>query len=233
MSENLRKYWNKQHYELYEQIEALERKKQELANESIESEYLGGRKVAVPKYNEWELKPLFVPIDNQIAELKTKFYAVPLNLGTRTMELQPLVYVTENEQFTIKWVHNKWKVVNELPIGVTNVQVITDSENKPIKISYLWLSTETYGIVYNAEITLKEHVEDTTPKVPLPQPKPMKIESIPTWVCSNPNCKKENYVELLNCRFCGTLKPIDKEPEQPKKESKLTQLKKRFTNGKE
>lgn len=222
MSEQVKQYWSEDHYKIYNEIEELRKKKEALASETKEIDYLGGRKVAVRRYNEFELPKLYEPIDAQIQELQAKFLSILFQYKTLTMNRDPIIYMTEHEEFKIILRGSKWVAYSTL-VGVPyeSIKVITDEQNMPIKIQFLMCSSETYGKVYTMVTNLKEYIAVQSPRILPPIYK--KIEPLPTWHCKK--CTVENYIEVLNCRGCNEPKPIDKEPELEKKENSADKIK--------
>jgi len=227
MSE-LKQYWTEEHYKVYAQIEEQKKEKERLASETKVIDFLGTRKIREAKYNEWELTELYKPIDAKILELEAKFYSIPFKYRDLTLVQQPIVYITEHEEFKLTWSGNQWNVRTTL-IGVDyySIKVFTDEQKLPIKIQFLMLNSETYGKPCIMLANLKEQVDVDSPRPVFIKSKP--TELVPTWTCTNPYCKQQNYIEFLACRFCGAAKPVDKKPE-PEKEatSKLSRIRRMF-----
>lgn len=230
----MNQYQTKEHEAILKQIEELQRKKDAIVNETVLiTIHLkdGDRRVSEPKYSRMQIEALCKPIDAQIIELQQKLLSIPLNLGTRIIKVQPIVYESLDKNFIIKWnTHKKfWYVAKtESLIGMTDFKVKTNDKNVPIQLSFLWQSSETNGVVYKATIDLKEQIDSESPRVPLPKQRQANIE-IPTWKCTK--CNRDYYIEIQRCPLCGTEKPTVQEPTpQPKEESgKLKRIRDMFS----
>jgi hypothetical protein len=230
-----KQFWTEQHYEIYNQIEELKKKKIELSNETVEIDYLGGRNISKLRYSEFELPRLFRPIDEQIQELTAKFHNIPLRYSDIVLIQEPIVYVSLHEEFKLTWSQgeHKWKAYTTL-MGVQyhSIKVLTDEQNRPIKILFDMVNSETKGELYKFEATLIQEKDYEYPKVEIPKPQgPIKL---PTLVkekckfCSNENAWLDNYTPQDKiCKWC--MRRQSEPLPEPEPQGKLKRIRDMFS----